>query len=288
MNKIKLKKYFEVFVFVLILILFYLLYFKNSNLVINFSAKGIFAILLFILLIALNQFLKYIKFYLIIIKNKIKLNSYTNKYLKTTLVNIVIPYKLGEVYRFYEFGNVIGYKNSLFSIIIDRFFDILGLLIFVVPFEIINDKQLSVPTILFICGLLVLALIYLIFPFFYKFINLYLLKNGNSKKSLYALSTLEKCKEMHNIIKDRIYCRGIIILLISVCYWGVEFLALKVLETFSIVSISGFGIANYMNSFFYFLSGYKEYVVLYVISMLVLIFLIIIKRLIFYRKRGHN
>ena len=43
--------------------------------------------------------IKMMRMYLIIMDQKVSFDRYVPAYLRTTLVNLIVPYKLGEIYR---------------------------------------------------------------------------------------------------------------------------------------------------------------------------------------------
>ena len=50
-------------------------------------------------------------------------------YIKTAFVNLLIPFKLGEIYRMYAYGYKIkSYSKGVITIIVERYFDALVLL----------------------------------------------------------------------------------------------------------------------------------------------------------------
>ena len=89
----------------------------------------------FILVVLILHFIKMSRLFFIMLEQKIKLAHFIQIYARTAFVNFMVPFKLGEIYRFYCLANVT--KNpqiGLLSVIMDRFFDTCALLFMVDPF----------------------------------------------------------------------------------------------------------------------------------------------------------
>ena len=82
--------------------------------------------------------IKMMRLYLIVMDRKVSFDRFVPAYLRTTLVNLVIPYKIGEIYRIVVFSRISGgFKTGFFSVLIDRFFDTLALCLILLPYQIL-------------------------------------------------------------------------------------------------------------------------------------------------------
>ena len=80
--------------------------------------------------------IKMMRMYLIIMDQKVSFDRYVPAYLRTTLVNLIVPYKLGEISRIGVFYRISGgFKTGFFSVLIDRFFDTLALVMILLPYQ---------------------------------------------------------------------------------------------------------------------------------------------------------
>ena len=93
--------------------------------------------------------IKMMRMYLIVMERKISFDRFVPAYLRTTLVNLLIPYKLGEIYRIGVFYRISGgFKTGFFSVLIDRFFDTLALVLILLPYQLLVSGKVTVPVIL--------------------------------------------------------------------------------------------------------------------------------------------
>lgn len=66
---------------------------------------------------------KMMRLYLVLLEQKMEFKRFVSAYLRTTMLNLLIPFKIGEIYRVYTFSKMVNsVQIGLFSVIIDRFF----------------------------------------------------------------------------------------------------------------------------------------------------------------------
>ncbi|MBR1691906.1 MAG: flippase-like domain-containing protein, partial [Lachnospiraceae bacterium] len=81
-----------------------------------------------IVLFVLVHLTKMLRLYLVLMEHKIDSKRFVLLYLGTTFVNLIVPYKLGELYRIYKIKKETRHwQVGILSVVIDRFFDILAL-----------------------------------------------------------------------------------------------------------------------------------------------------------------
>ena len=89
-----------------------------------------------LVLFVLIHCIKAMRLYLILLEHQIPLQRFIGLYVKTTFVNITIPFKAGELFRVYCISDEVhNTQVGWLSVIIDRFFDTSVLLVFLVPYE---------------------------------------------------------------------------------------------------------------------------------------------------------
>ncbi|MBQ7563715.1 MAG: hypothetical protein IJT16_06970 [Lachnospiraceae bacterium] len=187
--------------------------------VINFLT-GVLPILLLYLLIHL---FKMMRMYLVLIDQKIGFLRFVFAYCRTTLVNLAIPFKLGEVYRvavFYRLSK--SMEVGLLSVIVDRFFDTLGLVLIMLPLQLLYPDTVSSVSVFFVVFLAVIVFIYCIFPPTYRYLNRYIIINRGSPRSMAVLRSLSTLKVWYTYVKQLVSGRYAILLLMSLAAWAAE------------------------------------------------------------------
>ena len=145
-----------------------------------------------ILLLLISGFMVYIlkclRLYIILYEKGISMEEHLKQFCKTTAVSILLPFKLGELFKAYCYSYQL--KNSLLgisSIIIDRFYDTAALLTILSLFIVMGKMPV---TALFL-GMLVFSLLvilaYTSFPAIYTYWNHYFLISKASENNLRSL-----------------------------------------------------------------------------------------------------
>lgn len=239
------KIYYIINVVVLTVAVTMLAYYLSYGFKTNIDSKKIIIILLYL---TINIF-KYIRLYLIFLEEKVPFVEFLTLYLKTTFASIIIPFKLGDIFSIYCYGYKIkNYKKAVLGILTNRFIDTLILLLFMIPTEVINKKQITVTSMLLLLFVIVFFIFITIMPATYKYLNQYLITNKPSKlniRKLYLLEEINKiCTQCRELVKGRIY----LILVLSTISWTLEYKLIKILagNNFSYNTFS-----NYINAAFY-------------------------------------
>lgn len=184
----------------------------------------IIAVLLFILL----HLIKASRLYLILLEARISSNRFLKQYFKTTLVTILIPFKLGEFFRIYCFSKEAkSYKVGLMGVLIDRFFDTIILLLFILPYQLLDNNKSPYITMIIIGFLLMICMINLVIYITYPYLNHFMVLHHSDKKALIFLEYLEQMKNMQRDILKMIKGRSALIMFLSALAWTIEFFALK-------------------------------------------------------------
>lgn len=170
---------------------------------------------------------KLMRLYLILMDEKIPFERYVPAYLRTTLVNLIIPFKLGELYRVGVFWRLSkGAKTGIFSIVTDRFFDTLAIVIILLPYQILISNKVTLPAILLTVFLLVILFAYIIYPSSYTFLNRYIIISKTSKRSLSVLRALEAVNDCYEYVKCLIKGRYGLLILLSLVAWIAEIMVI--------------------------------------------------------------
>lgn len=167
--------------------------------------------------------IKMMRMYLIVMDKRVSFDRFVPAYLRTTLVNLIIPYKLGEIYRIGVFYRISGgFKTGFFSVLIDRFFDTLALVFILLPYQLFITKTVTVQTLLLAAFLAVVLIAYRVFPPSYEFLNRYIITSRQSKRSMMALAALEQLSGWYDYAQQLVKGRYGILLLFSLAAWLLE------------------------------------------------------------------
>lgn len=173
---------------------------------------------------------KGLRMYLILMEQNIRFARYLPLFLKTTLISIVLPYKLGEVFRAYCFSYAVGSLScGVISVLVDRFFDTVPLIAFALflRFGAGGENMLLTPVFLFLLLFLAFsALFYLAYPSTSHYLNRFLLTRTNNSKSVYFLFLLDTLDEWYRYCVALVQGRAIILLVLSFFAWATEYVAL--------------------------------------------------------------
>lgn len=209
------------------------------------------AIPLFLIGFIVVHLAKMMRLYLILLEQKIEFRRFVLTYLKTTFVNLVIPFKLGEIYRIFCFSRETKvFQIGLFSVIVDRFFDTVALLVILIPFEVfITGKVTWVTGALTIFAALAIF-IYIVFPGIYTYLNRYIIMNKTSGRSMTALRGLEVTKTWYDYIRNLVSGRYALIILLSCAAWIMEVGVLWGLSAMRRMSFGAAAFSEYIAAIF--------------------------------------
>ena len=171
--------------------------------------------------------IKMMRMYLILLDRKITFERFVPAYFRTTLVNLVIPYKLGEIYRVFVYFRISeGFKTGFFSVLTDRFFDTFAIVLILLPYQMLTMGRVTIPVLLLAGFLVVVVLGYAITPSTYRFLNKYIIQYRTSNRSLSILKTLEVIHDWYEYVRTLVSGRYGILILLSLGAWLLEILVL--------------------------------------------------------------
>jgi hypothetical protein len=206
---------------------------------------------LFLLGFILVHLAKMMRLYLVLMEHKISFGSFVLLYLKTTLVNLIIPFKLGELYRIFCINKETGHwQVGVLSILVDRFFDTLALCIILLPLDIFLFGRLSFITLLFLTVMVLVVICYAAVLPTYKYLNRYLIKEKSSPRAMAALKGLEVVRVWYDFTHDLISGRFALILAASFGGWIFEIGTLKVLAVYLALPFDVGDFATYIQAIF--------------------------------------
>ena len=198
-------------------------------------------------LIIILHAIKFFRIYFILLEEVLSPVLALKVYIKTAFVNLLIPFKLGEIYRMYAYGYKIkSYSKGVIAIIVERYFDALVLFTLLLILSLsggINSGEIIV------LALLAVFVIFssLIFSFFgstYKYLNRFFIVRGGGKKSLRALQVLEKSYSVYNEAAEMVRGRQLLCVVLSVLAWLVESIFVILVGHFTGITTT---ISNYIS-----------------------------------------
>lgn len=189
-------------------------------------------ILIIIGFIAVHLF-KLMRLYLVLMEHRIPLGEFLLLYFRTTLVNLIIPFKLGELYRFEEISRKTRlWQVGVLSVLVDRFYDTAALFVLLLPVDLVTRRGVSFITGVFFAVLLLASFVYLAIPGTYAYLNRYLIMRKSSPRSMAALRGLDVIKNWYDFTKNLIKGRAALISFASFLGWIAEIAALKAIACY--------------------------------------------------------
>ena len=194
---------------------------------------------------------KMMRLYLILMEQKIEFRRFVLTYLKTTFVNLVIPFKLGEIYRIFCFSRETKvFQIGLFSVIVDRFFDTVALLVLLIPFEVLITGEVTWVTGVLTIAAILAIFVFVVFPGIYTYLNRYIIMNKTSVRSMTALRGLEVTKTWYDYVRNLISGRYALIILLSCAAWIAETGVLWCLSTMRSMAFGASAFSEYIAAIF--------------------------------------
>lgn len=224
--------------------------------------------------------LKMMRFYLVLLEQKISFREFIFLYIKTTFINLLIPFKLGEVYRAFCVVRLTRcVQVGILSVVLDRFFDTFILLLFLIPYDLLVLHRLTWMTGILLVFLLLVMLIYRMFEPTYLYLNEYMIQNSKSKRGIHILSFMEMLREWYDYTKELIKGRQYLITLCSALGWIAEFGLLWLISGYYQMKFGLTEYVDYIQSIFSFEKGILfatyNHLSIYILLALILIFLCI-------------
>ena len=125
-----LKKIMEI---IAICMIAYILIFNGITGNIQINSEDIIVIAIIIVVFLAIHLLRMFRLYILLVEEKMPIKEFIKLYMKTTIVNTVIPFKLGEFYKMICYGKKLkSYSAGISLVWIDRFFDSVILIILVI------------------------------------------------------------------------------------------------------------------------------------------------------------
>lgn len=195
---------------------------------------------------------KFFKIYFILLEEKIPLKTMIKLYIKTAFVSTVLPYKIGELFKMYTYGNEIkNYTKGIIAVTIDKFFDSLILCLILVPYSLIMTGKVSEMGLIMFVFFIVTLMIYMCFENTYYYLNKFFVLKNQTQKSVLALKALEKVHGVYIKTKEMLRGRYLILLISTAVAWGFESIFIYVIAGFMNIKVEFMTVTNYISDAFF-------------------------------------
>lgn len=185
---------------------------------------NIWHILLGIITYSILHIIKMLRYYLILSENHINTYDFIKLYIKFSLVNILIPKKIGEIYKLYAIGEKIdNYRIALLSIITQIYFDLISIVLILIINLLVFKSVNILILILFSFTIVLASLTYIIFPATYRYLNTFFISKRDKRRDIYALDLLSQTNDLYKYQRDILKGKGGMILIISLIIWLLEY-----------------------------------------------------------------
>ncbi|MCR4924045.1 MAG: flippase-like domain-containing protein [Lachnospiraceae bacterium] len=184
-----------------------------------------------VFLFLLIHLLKSMRLYLVLLDERVEFKTFVLTYFTTTLLNLIIPFKLGEILRVLILSRITkSTLKGLFCTITDRFFDTLALVLIMLPLQLLYRDTLSMAGIFLSVFLLAVIFAFWTFPSAYDYLSKYIIINRSSQRSMAALKGLWLTKQGYDGVRKLVSGRYGLMTLLSFGAWIVEGMLLFVLS----------------------------------------------------------
>lgn len=224
----------------------FFVYFKDTKKLFLDNNNLILPIL--IITVIMVYVIKSFRLYFAMYGVNISFEQFIKTYIRVTPISIILPFKAGELFRIYCYGNQINnYLQGGIIILLDRFMDTAALITMMV-FTLIFTKSSPTYLVYFLfCSMLLLSALYFLFPGMHYFWRKFLLRSNASKNKLWILKTLVYCNNVYDEIAKVVKGRGIILYFLSLVAWMLEIGSLAI-TTNMVSSNTSMKISEYITS----------------------------------------
>lgn len=151
------------------------------------------------------------------------LSTYLKTYCKVTPVSLLFPFKTGEFFRIYCYGNEMdGIIKGAVTVLMDRFMDTGALVTMIVIIGGLHGGKMTLLVYLLLLFLFFAVFVYYVFPGVFQYQKKYILRTKATPRKIYFLKILENLNVLYQEVSKVSKGRGIILYLMSVLAWSAE------------------------------------------------------------------
>lgn len=196
---------------------------RNYSLQKLFADTGAVYIGVMLLTVLLVHFLKAIRLYFALYGANISFSQYLKIYCKVTPVSILLPFKSGELFRMYCYGNQTGNMlKGVITVVLDRFMDTIALLTMIIAVWTIYGGVITPLVYILLLFVVAVIIVFVVFPGVYRYWNKYLLRADATVRKMRAIKLLNKFNLVYQEIANVTKGRGIILYILSLLAWIIE------------------------------------------------------------------
>lgn len=222
----------------------YHLNYKEINIDFNFN------IILIVLIILMVLSLKFLRIYLILLEERLTIKRFIKIYIKSVFATVCIPFKLGEFFRMYCYAYEIkSPKKGVISIIIDRYFDTIALILILVPIELYTNNRLSLLSIILSLFIATITILYFSLMPMINYLNKFIILNVFSEKGICILKFLDKLGDWYLECEKLVNGKIVVLLMMFSCIaWIFEYIAIELISSLFKVDVSINEFTMYLSS----------------------------------------
>ena len=148
---------------------------------------------------------------------------FIRQYCKVMPASMLLPFKLGDVYRAYCFGwHIKDYMAGVAVIVLDRFVDTMALLTIMLVFSLLYEVQLGLLFYLLIFVLFVLLIFYEACPGMCRYWRRYFLQMKATRRNLLELRLVMEFQRAYEELQAVVRGKFLLVYLLSLAAWSVE------------------------------------------------------------------
>lgn len=205
------------FVFALSALLYYMI---NQSPLGNMDLQYILYVIGIVLLV---HGIKIVRMYFIFAGEDISFGEHMKQYCKCVPVSMILPYKAGDLFKIYCYGNKLdNYFKSTVIVLLDRFVDISALLTISLLIRVMQPYRLTKIECLLILFLTFTVICYQGFSEIYQYWNRLLIRTGKRKRDLIFLEWLDLLEGVYAEISGVCKMRFMILYVLSLAAWAAE------------------------------------------------------------------
>ncbi len=173
--------------------------------------------------VILVHVVKALRFYVALYGQNVAPTLYIKTYCKVTPISLLLPLKIGEIFRMYCYGRTIGNMlRSIVIVLLDRFMDTAALLTILVTMLVWQGGYITPLIYMLIAFIILLLFLFFAFPANYTYWKKYVLSADATVGKNKALRAMEYLKLIYGEVENVIKGRGILLYLMSIVAWGIE------------------------------------------------------------------
>lgn len=191
--------------------------------------------------------IKALRLYFAMFGKNISFWQHMEQYCKTAAVSIILPFKLGDIFRAYCYGYwFCNYLGGAALIVLDRFTDTLALVTVMLALQSAHVSGTAPLLYVLFFVLMGLFICYLVFPGMYHYWKKYLLRISASKRRNRMLLFMGYVDHAYQELEESVRGREFISYVLSLAAWAVETVGLVVSGSMHSVRQTGKALSEYL------------------------------------------